>query len=273
MSSLPNDITVCHLHPGQVDLAMLRTIYSAEKRTDKLQPWTVRVELADDARAGVLASQETVNRIVESGKVVYGINTGFGKLAQTRIPAERLAELQRNLVLSHSVGVGKELADNVVRLIMTTKVLSLSRGHSGIRIEVIDALIALFNASVYPCIPEKGSVGASGDLAPLAHLSLMLIGEGQVTVKGEKVSAVEGLKTVGLTPFELGQKEGLALLNGTQVSTSLALSGLFEAERVFAAGLVAGALSLEAIKGSVKPLDARIHQARGQVGQIAVAAA
>src|SRR5471032_1971633 len=273
MSSLPNDITVCHLHPGQVDLAMLRTIYSAEKRTDKLQPWTVRVELADDARAGVLASQETVNRIVESGKVVYGINTGFGKLAQTRIPAERLAELQRNLVLSHSVGTGNFLEDNVVRLVMACKVISLGRGHSGIRLSVVEALLALYNAGVMPCIPAKGSVGASGDLAPLAHLSLMLIGEGQVRVNGEKVSAVEGLKTVGLTPFELGPKEGLALLNGTQVSTSLALSGLFEAERVFAAGLVAGALSLEAIKGSVKPLDARIHQARGQVGQIAVAAA
>ncbi|MFS7194828.1 histidine ammonia-lyase [Rahnella inusitata] len=263
MASSSPELTLCHLQPGQVDLPTLRQIYQGN----------VRLELAEHARADVQASQETVTRIVESGKVVYGINTGFGKLAQTRIPAERLAELQRNLVLSHSVGIGKDLADNVVRLVMATKVLSLSRGHSGIRIEVIDALIALFNASVYPCIPEKGSVGASGDLAPLAHLSLMLIGEGQVTVKGEKVSAVEGLKTVGLTPFELGPKEGLALLNGTQVSTSLALSGLFEAERVFAAGLVAGALSLEAIKGSVKPLDARIHQARGQVGQIAVAAA
>ncbi|PWC20868.1 histidine ammonia-lyase [Brenneria roseae subsp. roseae] len=264
MSSSHSDFTLCRLHPGKVDLAMLRTIYQCEK---------ARIELAESARADVLASQETVTRIVESGKVVYGINTGFGKLAQTRIPAERLAELQRNLVLSHSVGVGRYLADNVVRLIMATKVLSLSRGHSGIRMDVIDALITLFNHHVYPCIPEKGSVGASGDLAPLAHLSLMLIGEGQVTVSGKTMSAVDGLATVGLTPFELGPKEGLALLNGTQVSTSLALSGLFEAERVFSAGLVAGALSLEAIKGSVKPFDPRIHQARGQAGQIAVAAA
>src|SRR5476651_1194723 len=273
MSSASHDIRVCRLHPGQVDLAMLRTIYSAKKGLDKHQYWTVRIELDEQARAGVLASQETVNRIVESGKVVYGINTGFGKLAQTRIPAERLAELQRNLVLSHSVGVGKELADNVVRLIMTTKILSLSRGHSGIRMEVIDALITLLNAGVLPCIPEKGSGGASGDLAPLAHLSLMLIGEGEVTAQGVRMSAVEGLATVGLKPIELGPKEGLALLNGTQVSTSLALAGLFEAESVFSAGLVAGALSLEAIKGSVKPYDPRIHQARGQVGQIAVAAA
>lgn len=263
MASSSTELTLCHLQPGLVDLPMLRNIYQGN----------VRLELAEEARADVQASQETVTRIVESGKVVYGINTGFGKLAQTRIPADRLAELQRNLVLSHSVGIGKDLADNVVRLVMATKVLSLSRGHSGIRMAVIDALIALFNAGVYPCIPEKGSVGASGDLAPLAHLSLMLIGEGQVTVKGQKVSAREGLAVVGLEPFELGPKEGLALLNGTQVSTSLALSGLFEAERVFSAGLVAGALSQEAIKGSVKPLDPRIHQARGQIGQIAVAAA
>ncbi|MFZ4832047.1 histidine ammonia-lyase [Rouxiella sp. Mn2063] len=255
--------TLCRLHPGQVELPMLRQIYQGN----------VQIELAEEARAAVLASQETVERILADGKVVYGINTGFGKLAQTTIPADRLAELQRNLVLSHSVGVGKLLPDNVVRLIVSTKVLSLSRGHSGIRIEVIDALIALFNAGVMPCIPEKGSVGASGDLAPLAHLALMLIGEGEVTINGEKVSAVAGLATVGLKPFVLGPKEGLALLNGTQVSTSLALRGLFEGENVFAAGLVAGALSLEAIQGSVKPLDPRIHQARGQAGQIAVAAA
>ena len=144
MASSSTEFTLCRLQPGHVDLRMLRKIYQGN----------VRLDLAEEARAGVLASQETVTRIVESGKVVYGINTGFGKLAQTRIPAERLAELQRNLVLSHSVGIGKDLADNVVRLVMATKVLSLSRGHSGIRIEVIDALIALFNAGVYPCIPE-----------------------------------------------------------------------------------------------------------------------
>ncbi|MCG8707522.1 histidine ammonia-lyase [Brenneria sp. 4F2] len=263
MTSSSTEFPLCRLRPGHVDLATLRKIYQGN----------VRLELVDEARAGILASQKTVARILTSGKVVYGINTGFGKLAQTRIPAERLAELQRNLALSHSVGIGKDLADNVVRLVMATKVLSLSRGHSGIRIEVIDALITLFNAGIYPCIPEKGSVGASGDLAPLAHLSLMLIGEGQVRVEGEKMSATAGLATVGLKPFELGPKEGLALLNGTQVSTSLALSGLFETERVFSAGLVAGALSLEAIKGSIKPLDSRIHEARGQSGQIAVAAA
>lgn len=253
----------CRLQPGAVELAMLRTIYHGG----------VTLTLDDSAREEVLKASATVAAIVSSGKVTYGINTGFGKLANTTIPAERLAELQRNLVLSHSVGIGDLLPDNVVRLVMATKVISLARGHSGIRIELVDALLALFNAGVMPCIPAKGSVGASGDLAPLAHLSLMLLGEGNVRVNGELISAMDGLKLAGLQPFVLGPKEGLALLNGTQVSTALALRGLFEAENVFAAGLVAGALSLEAIKGSIKPFDARIHQARGQSGQIAVAAA
>lgn len=253
----------CLLTPGKVDLATLKSIYRGG------------VTLALDAASRHLIEQAhaTVTDIVRSGKVTYGINTGFGKLAQTTIPAERLAELQRNLVLSHSVGLGELLPDDVVRLIVATKVISLARGHSGIRIELVDALIALFNAGIMPCIPEKGSVGASGDLAPLAHLSLMLLGEGEVRVAGKRLPATQGLALAGLQPFVLGPKEGLALLNGTQVSTALALRGLFEGENVFAAGLVAGALSLEAIKGSVKPFDSRIHAARGQPGQIAVAAA
>jgi histidine ammonia-lyase len=251
------------LVPGEVDLATLRAIYQGG----------VALTLADEARAAIDRASATVDAIVASGNVVYGINTGFGKLAQTQIPAGRLAELQRNLVLSHSVGLGELLPDNVTRLVVATKIISLARGHSGIRISLIEALLALFNAGVMPCIPEKGSVGASGDLAPLAHLSLMLLGEGQVRVEGSLIPATEGLARVGLTPFVLGPKEGLALLNGTQVSTALALRGLFEGENLFAAGLMAGALSLEAIKGSIKPFDARIHLARGQQGQIAVAAA
>ena len=251
------------LTPGAVDLATLRAIYQGQ----------VKLALDERAHPAVEAAQQTVQTIVAEGRVVYGINTGFGKLAQTRIPAERLTELQRNLVLSHSVGVGELLADNVVRLVVATKIVSLARGHSGVRAAVIDALLAVFNAGVMPCIPAKGSVGASGDLAPLAHLTLLLLGEGQARVNGELVPAAEGLALAGVGPLTLGPKEGLALLNGTQVSTSLALRGLFEAEQVFAAGLVAGALSLEAIKGSVKPFDARIHQARGQRGQIVVAAA
>ncbi|MFB0711081.1 histidine ammonia-lyase [Buttiauxella noackiae] len=254
---------LCCLTPGRVTLATLREIYHG----------TVTLSLDPQAVDAVVKSQKTVEAIVNHGDVVYGINTGFGKLAQTTIAKEHLAELQRNLVLSHSVGLGKPLPDDVVRLVMASKIISLARGHSGVRMELIDSLLRLFNAGVMPVIPEKGSVGASGDLAPLAHLSLMLLGEGNVRFNGEELPAIAGLKMAGVEPLVLGPKEGLALLNGTQVSTALALRGLFEGEKVFGAGLVAGALSLEAIKGSVKPFDARIHEARGQTGQIDVAAA
>ncbi len=252
------------LEPGQVSLETLRWIHGSR----------VRLSLEPAARQAMLASLEAVQHIVESGEVVYGINTGFGKLASTRIPADRLTELQRNLVLSHSVGTGEPLAPEVVRLVLATKAVSLARGHSGVRPELVDALLALFNADVLPCIPAKGSVGASGDLAPLAHLACVLIGEGHATTPdGQRISGRQAMARIGLEPFVLGPKEGLALLNGTQVSTALALAGLFGAESVLAAGLVAGALSLEAIQGSVKPYDERVHVARGQPGQIAVAAA
>ena len=252
-----------NLVPGAVTLAELRRIHAGG----------VTLQLDSSALAGMQAAQSVVQRIVDEDQVVYGINTGFGKLASTKIAHDRLAELQRNLVLSHSVGTGDALPDGVVRLILATKAVSLARGHSGIRPAIVDALLALANANVLPVIPAKGSVGASGDLAPLAHLSCVLIGEGQAKVDGKVVSGAEAMRSVGLTPFVLGPKEGLALLNGTQVSTALALAGLFGAENLLAAGLVAGCLSLEAIKGSVKPFDARIHEARGQLGQIAVAAA
>ncbi|PIF90287.1 histidine ammonia-lyase [Acidovorax sp. 62] len=251
------------LVPGSVTLAALRRIHAGG----------VALQLDGGALAGMQAAQAVVQRIVDEDQVVYGINTGFGKLASTKIAHDRLAELQRNLVLSHSVGTGDALPDGVVRLILATKAVSLARGHSGIRPAIVDALLALANANVLPVIPAKGSVGASGDLAPLAHLSCVLIGEGQAKVNGQVVSGAEAMRSIGLQPFVLGPKEGLALLNGTQVSTALALAGLFGAENVLAAGLVAGCLSLEAIKGSVKPFDARIHEARGQLGQIAVAAA
>ena len=259
-SSLPAAI---NLVPGSVSLAELRRIHAGG----------VTLQLDSSALAGMQAAQAVVQRIVDEDQVVYGINTGFGKLASTKIAHDRLAELQRNLVLSHSVGTGDALPDGVVRLILATKAVSLARGHSGIRPAIVDALLALANANVLPVIPAKGSVGASGDLAPLAHLSCVLIGEGQAKVDGKVVSGADAMRSVGLTPFVLGPKEGLALLNGTQVSTALALAGLFGAENLLAAGLVAGCLSLEAIKGSVKPFDARIHEARGQLGQIAVAAA
>ncbi len=255
---------VLELHPGVVTLQMLRRIHAAP----------VRLTLADSARGALAASLAAVQRIVDEDRVVYGINTGFGKLASTRIPADRLEDLQRNLVVSHAVGTGEPLARGVVRMVMATKAVSLARGHSGVRPELVDALLALVNADLLPVIPAKGSVGASGDLAPLAHLACVLIGEGEATTaQGERISGADAMRRAGLAPFVLGPKEGLALLNGTQVSTSLALAGLFAAENVFAAGLMAGALSLEAIQGSVRPFDPRIHAARGQVGQIAVAGA
>jgi histidine ammonia-lyase len=251
------------LNPGHVTLAQLRSI----------QNGGMTLNMAASAYDAMRAAQAHVQHIVDEDQVVYGINTGFGKLASTKIAHDRLAELQRNLVLSHSVGTGEPLADHVVRLVLATKAVSLARGHSGARSALVDALLALYNADVLPVIPSKGSVGASGDLAPLSHLACVLIGEGQAKVNGQVVSGREAMKHIGLDPFVLGPKEGLALLNGTQVSTSLALSGLFQAESVLAAGLVAGCLTLEAIQGSVKPFDARIHEARGQLGQIAVAAA
>ncbi|MEG0139838.1 MAG: histidine ammonia-lyase [Comamonas sp.] len=251
------------LQPSQVTLTQLRAI----------QDGGLQLSMAASAYEDMRAAQAHVQHIVDEDQVVYGINTGFGKLASTKIAHDRLAELQRNLVLSHSVGTGEPLPDHVVRLVLATKAVSLARGHSGVRPELVDALLALANADVLPVIPSKGSVGASGDLAPLSHLACVLIGEGQAMVNGVTVSGREAMLHVGFQPFVLGPKEGLALLNGTQVSTALALSGLFQAESVLAAGLVAGCLTLEAIQGSVKPFDARIHAARGQLGQIAVAAA
>jgi histidine ammonia-lyase len=251
------------LVPGRLTLAGLQA-FARSTEPLELAPETRKV-LADGAAA--------VARIVARGQPVYGINTGFGKLARTHIPADQLELLQRNLVLSHSVGVGALLPDEVVRLTLLLKVASLARGYSGVRPEVVEALVALLNAGVHPCIPSKGSVGASGDLAPLAHMSAVLLGWGEVRIGGRIAPALEGLAAAGLAPLTLGPKEGLALLNGTQVSTALALQGLFAAENVFAAAVVAGAMSVDAAMGSDTPFDARIHELRGHPGQVAVAAA
>ena len=189
----------------------------------------------------------------------------------TRIPNDQLELLQRNLLLSHAAGVGEALPDPVVRLILALKINALARGHSGITMGLMDGLLALLQHEVYPVIPAQGSVGASGDLAPLAHLSAVLLGLGQVRVGGKMLAAGEGLRIAGLEPIRLRAKEGLALINGTQVSTALALAGLFGAEDVFAAAVVAGAMSVDALKGSDSPFDERIQEVRGQPGQIAVA--
>ena len=251
------------LKPGTLDLAQLRRAYQ--------QP--LRVELDPAAYAAIDASVACVENILAEGRTAYGINTGFGLLASTRIAPADLEKLQRSLVLSHAAGVGEPLDDDLVRLIMLLKVNSLARGFSAIRRQVIEALIGLINAEVYPHIPLKGSVGASGDLAPLAHMSLVLIGESKARYQGQWLPAREALAVAGLVPLTLAAKEGLALLNGTQVSTAYALRGLFEGEDLFAAATVCGGLSVEAMLGSRAPFDARIHAARGQRGQIDVAAA
>jgi len=242
--------------------------------TDLRALWSERVPIGIDpaAKIAVDAAARTVEHLIASGKSVYGVNTGFGLLARTRIDDARLAELQRALVLSHSAGTGPLIDDAVVRLILALKVASLARGHSGVRWSVIEALIALANSNVVPCIPAQGSVGASGDLAPLAHLTGVLIGEGDARVDGVVIPAREALARAGLTPFSLGPKEGLALLNGTQVSTALALAGFFAAERIVAAAFVAGALAVDACLGSDTPFDPRIQAVRGHRGQIEAAA-
>ncbi len=232
-----------------------------------------QVSLDPACLAGIEASAGTVASIVESGRTVYGINTGFGLLARHSIPPDQLAELQRRLVLSHAAGVGPLLAPGIVRLVMVLKIVGLARGFSGARPAVVEQIIGFLDAGITPCIPAKGSVGASGDLAPLAHLSAALMGIGDVMVDGARMPAASAMARAGLAPLVLGPKEGLALLNGTQVSTALALAALFRAETVFAAAIVAGALSVDAARGSDTPFDARIHAARGQPGQIATAAA
>jgi histidine ammonia-lyase len=246
---------------GELDLPTLRRIYE--------KPVALRLSAHDRSRIAVSAS--LVDKIIAKGDAAYGINTGFGLLAQTRIPPEQLELLQRNLLLSHAAGVGDALPDAVVRLILVLKINALARGHSGITMAVIDALLALLQHEVYPVIPAQGSVGASGDLAPLAHLSTVLLGIGEVRVRGALLPAGEGIRLAGFEPLKLRAKEGLALINGTQVSTALALAGLFGAEDVFAAALVAGAMSVDALKGSDAPFDERIHEVRGQPGQIAAA--
>ena len=204
--------------------------------------------------ARIEASAATVTRLLASGAAIYGVNTGFGKLASKRIDEAQLAQLQRNLVLSHAVGVGADLPDRVVRLAMALKIVTLAQGRSGVRRVIVDALASLLGAKIYPIIPAQGSVGASGDLAPLAHMSCVLIGEGEARADGERMSGAEAMARAGLAPLVLGPKEGLALLNGTQISTALALDALFRAEDVFDAALVAGAMAVDALKGSGKSL-------------------
>ncbi|WP_432463518.1 histidine ammonia-lyase [Agarivorans sp. QJM3NY_33] len=249
--------------PGKISLNQLRQI---SRRS-------VKLSLDPSAIAGIDASTQVVNDVIAEDRTVYGINTGFGLLANTRIAADDLEELQRSIVLSHAAGIGELMSDATVKMVMALKVNSLARGFSGIRFSVIEALLTLINKQVYPCIPQKGSVGASGDLAPLAHMSAVLLGEGQARYKGEIISGQAALAIAGLAPITLAPKEGLALLNGTQASTAFALEGLFHAEDLYASAIVCGSLSVEAALGSRRPFDARVHEVRGHQTQIDAAAA
>ncbi|OYV49897.1 MAG: histidine ammonia-lyase, partial [Burkholderiales bacterium 21-58-4] len=238
------------IQAGKLNLDDIRRIWRGQ----------VELSLPGDAIDAMNASSAIVRKIIEQGDAAYGINTGFGKLAQTRIPDEDLETLQKNLILSHSVGVGEPLSAEVVRLVMALKIGSLARGFSGIRSVVVVTLQDMYNAGIVPHIPAKGSVGASGDLAPLSHMTLSLIGEGRAYFKGQLMSSREALQQAGITPITLAAKEGLALINGTQVSTALSLNGLFLGEVLFRNAVLAGALSVDAAKGSDAPFDPRVHE-------------
>ena len=249
------------LMPRKLTLEQLRAVYDHP----------VTITLDPSAYKAIDASREAVQAIIAKDKAAYGINTGFGLLAKKRISDDELELLQRNLILSHSVGTGERLPDGVVRLIMVMKVSSLAQGVSGVRREVVDSILGLINHNIIPNIPAKGSVGASGDLAPLSHMTLAMLGEGDVYVNDKKMSAKQALADAGLEPIILGAKEGLALINGTQTSTALALRGYFMAQDLVATATVVGSLSIDAAKGSDAPFDLRIHTARGHHGQIEIA--
>ncbi|MGO4436259.1 histidine ammonia-lyase [Rhizobium sp. RAF56] len=251
------------LHPGSVSLRDLETIY-----------WTgepARLDRSFDA--GILKAAARIAEIAAGNAPVYGINTGFGKLASIKIDAADVATLQRNLILSHCCGVGQPLPENIVRLIMALKLVSLGRGASGVRIELVRLIEDMLEKGVIPLIPEKGSVGASGDLAPLAHMAAVMMGHGEAFYAGKRMDGAAALREAGLTPVVLAAKEGLALINGTQTSTALALAGLFRAHRAAQAALITGAMSTDAAMGSSAPFHPDIHTLRGHQGQIDTAAA
>lgn len=250
------------LQPGEVSLAAWRSIYEGAS-----------VALDPGCAPRVAESAAAVQRILARGEPIYGINTGFGRLASVRIDAADLARLQRNIVLSHCTGVGEMLPVEITRLMLALKLASLAQGASGVQLETVRLLEALLEKNLMPCIPAQGSVGASGDLAPLSHLAAALIGIGEIDAGEERLPAATALERAGLTQLTLGPKEGLALLNGTQFSTALALAALFEAEKLFQSALVSGALATEAAKGSDTPFDPRIHVLRRHRGQIETAAA
>ncbi len=227
--------------------------------------------LHESCHKDILTAREFVEKVVRLDKPIYSINTGFGSLLDRRIAKKDLEMLQENLILSHASGVGKPMTEQVVRLILLLKINSLAQGYSGVRLELIEALVRLCNSEIVPFVPEQGSVGASGDLAPLAHIATLLIGQGEAFFKGKLLPATKALGKVGIKPTKLSVKEGLSLINGTEASTALALSALFTIEDVFAAAMVAGSLSTVATVANEAPFDARVHERRGQLGQKKVA--
>ena len=246
------------LIPGKVTLLELEQIY-----------WVNPVvSINSEAKDAVEKAARIVEQAAGGDAPIYGINTGFGKLSGIRIPPEQTALLQRNLILSHCCGVGEPIPENIVRLVMTLKMLSLGRGASGVRWEVIEQIEALLKNGVTPVIPSQGSVGASGDLAPLAHMTAVLIGEGEAVFRGQNISGNAALNIIGRKPLVLGAKEGLAMINGTQVSTALALSGVFEGWRCALGALVTGALSTDSAMASTAPFHPEIQLLRGHQGQI-----
>ena len=251
------------LIPGQVTLQQLERIFRQH----------LPVRLHDSARPGILSAAAHIAAAAKGSAAVYGVNTGFGKLASVKIASEDTETLQKNLILSHCCGVGDPMPQDVTRLMMVLKLLSLGRGASGVRLAVVDILQDMLAKGVIPVIPDQGSVGASGDLAPLAHMAAVMIGHGQAMVDGEVKTGAEALASRGISPITLGAKEGLALINGTQFSTAYALAGLFQGWRAANEALVISAMSTDAIMGSTAPLEAEIHALRGHPGQIEAAAA
>jgi histidine ammonia-lyase len=246
------------LNPGSVTLDQLRRFYLHDPE----------IHLHESCQDRVDAAAQIVQQAAEGDAAVYGINTGFGKLASTRIPAAQTTQLQRNLILSHCCGVGDPLPEKIVRLVLLLKIISLGRGASGVRWQVIKRLEAFIQLGLSPVVPEKGSVGASGDLAPLAHLTAVLLGEGYAMYQGNTLPASEALKAAGLEPLELGPKEGLGMINGTQVSTALALAALFDSWSLAQTALVSGAMTTDALMDSTAPFRPEIHALRGLQGQI-----
>ena len=249
------------LKPGELTLADIYHLLTHK----------IDIVLEENAWKSIEGSEKFVREIIGANITVYGINTGFGLLANTKIDSDELELLQRRILLSHATGVGEILSNDITKLILLLKINSLARGYSGVRREIIETLIQFYNHEIYPCIPCKGSVGASGDLAPLAHLALPLIGEGRVSYRGNIITGKEALACIDLVPIQLAPKEGLALLNGTQVSCGIALYHLFQAHALLNASIVIGAMTVDAAQGSNIPFQPLIHEVRGHVGQIIIA--